>query len=65
FQRARAAGDLPADESPADLARFVATLAAGMAVQAAGGADGPQLHRLIRIALRAWPGTERIRKGEQ
>ena len=56
LERARTAGDLPADSSPADLARFVFTLTDGVAVQAAGGASRSQLRRVVDIALRAWPG---------
>src|SRR5262249_46977495 len=45
FERAAAEGDLPAGADPADLARYVATVAQGMAVQAAGGASGEELQR--------------------
>jgi hypothetical protein len=55
LERARAEGDLPAKTNPADLARYVMTVAQGMAVQAAGGASRDQLERIIEIALRAWP----------
>ena len=54
--RARAEGDLPPDAEPADLARYVVTVIRGMAVQATGGASLRQLRRVVRIALRAWPG---------
>lgn len=53
---ARAAGDLPGDANPADLARYVVTVIRGMAVQAAGGATRGELEAVIRTALRAWPG---------
>jgi AcrR family transcriptional regulator len=55
FQRARAEGDLPAGTDPADLARYLAALIYGMAVQAAGGAKRADLRRVAEIALRAWP----------
>lgn len=55
LQRAIAEGDLPADANPADLARYVATVTYGMAVQAASGASRAQLRRVARLALRAWP----------
>jgi len=55
FERALADGDLPADSDPADLARYVATVLRGMAVQAAGGATREDLRRVMEIALRAWP----------
>jgi hypothetical protein len=32
------------------------TVIQGIAVQAASGAAGPELRRVIQTALRAWPG---------
>jgi AcrR family transcriptional regulator len=55
FRRAVAEGDLPADANPADLARYVATVTYGMAVQAASGASRAQLRRVAQLALRNWP----------
>ncbi len=55
LERARSEGDLPADDDPADLARFVTTLTDGMAVQAAGGSGPDELRRVAQRALRAWP----------
>jgi AcrR family transcriptional regulator len=55
LQRARKEGDLPADADPADLARYINTVAQGVAVQASSGANRRQLDRVIDIALRAWP----------
>lgn len=55
LKRAKAEGDLPADANPADLARFVATVLHGIAVQAAGGASRAQLARVVCTAIRAWP----------
>ena len=55
FARAKAAGDLPADSNPADLARYVATVIHGMAVEAAGGASRKQLRNVAEMALRTWP----------
>ena len=55
FEKAVADGDLPAETSPSDLARYVATLSHGIAVQAAGGASRAQLQRVAKLALRAWP----------
>ena len=54
---AQEAGDLPADQTPADLARFVMTVAAGIAVQAASGAPRAALRRAADMALRAWPAS--------
>jgi AcrR family transcriptional regulator len=59
FERAKAEGDLSPDDDPADLARFLATLGHGMAVQAAGGASREELQRVAELALRGWPGARR------
>ncbi len=56
FARAITEGDLPPDSDPADLARYVTTVSQGMAVQAAGGASGADLRKVMELALRAWPG---------
>jgi len=55
FERAVLDGDLAADSDPADLARYVATIIHGMAVQAASGASRTALRRLAVMALRSWP----------
>src|SRR5881628_3765300 len=55
LERAKSDGDLPADADPADLARYVATVIHGMAVQAASGASRDDLQRVIQTVLRAWP----------
>jgi AcrR family transcriptional regulator len=55
LKRAKAEGDLPKDADPAALSRFVATVAEGMAVQAAGGASRAELRRIAETAMAAWP----------
>ncbi len=55
LERAQAQGDLPGGADPARLARFVATVFQGMAVQAAGGASREELADVARMALTAWP----------
>ncbi len=55
FQRAKSEGDLPANVNPADLARYVATILYGMAVQAAGGVSRDKLQRVAEITLRTLP----------
>ena len=55
FQRAVAEGDLGADAEPELIARYVMTIANGIAVQAAGGAAGEDLQRVADAALRNWP----------
>lgn len=54
--RAQKEGDLPADVRPADLARYVTTVAQGLSVQAASGATTAQLRRVAELALLNWPG---------
>ncbi|MGW8378938.1 TetR/AcrR family transcriptional regulator [Streptomyces sp. ODS28] len=55
FQQAVDEGDLPPDADPEQLARYVMTVANGIAVQAAGGATRPELQRVADAALRNWP----------
>jgi AcrR family transcriptional regulator len=55
LESAKLAGELPVSVDCADLARFVATVTHGLAVQAASGATRRQLQRVAEIALRAWP----------
>ena len=55
FERAVTEGDLPADASPDDLARYVATIYQGMTVQASSGACRDSLRRVVDLAMQAWP----------
>ena len=55
FQRAKRDGDLPRNADPATLARFVATIVHGIAVQATSGATRAELQRVAKLALRALP----------
>lgn len=55
LERAHSEGDLPADASPGDLARYLATVTQGIAVQAAGGASREELLRVATIVLQCWP----------
>ena len=55
FECAKLEGDLPPGVDAADLARYVTTVNQGMAVQAAGGASGEELNRIVDTALRVWP----------
>lgn len=50
---ARRAGELPKDISPADFARFIATVMAGLAVQAVNGASREEMKRTADLALNA------------
>ena len=53
--RAKREGDLHKDADPASLARYVATVIHGMAVQAVSGVSRPELRRVAETALKAWP----------
>ena len=55
FQRAIDEGDLPSNVDASGLARFVATVTHGMAVQAASGASRKELLRVKDMFLRMWP----------
>lgn len=55
FERALAEGELPATVSAADLARYVATVIQGMAVQSASGASPEDLRSVADTALKAFP----------
>ncbi|WP_345527547.1 TetR/AcrR family transcriptional regulator [Nocardioides endophyticus] len=55
FQRAVDEGDLPATATPVDLARYVMTVANGIAVQAVSGASRAELERVATAAMKAWP----------
>ena len=54
-------GEIPADTDPLTLARFVAAVIEGMAVQARDGADEATLLGIADVALRAWPAGGRAR----
>src|ERR1700758_2518921 len=55
LKRAKREGDLPSNVDAIALARFVATVMYGMAVQAAGGAAPKELRAIVDTALGAWP----------
>src|SRR6266567_3340510 len=52
----KAMGEISGDADPITLARFVAAVIEGMAVQARDGADEATLLGIADIALTAWPG---------
>jgi len=56
FSRAVAEGDLPPHADPGALARYVAAVNHGMAVQAADGASREELGQIVDMALRTWRG---------
>lgn len=49
------AKELPKGVAADDLARYVATVMQGLAVQAASGATGEELAGIADVALRSWP----------
>lgn len=55
FDRAKRDGDLPPTTDTAALTQFIVSLMNGMAVQAVGGNDRDTLHRMIDLAMTAWP----------
>ncbi|MBB5840647.1 TetR/AcrR family transcriptional regulator [Kribbella italica] len=54
FRRAVDEDDLPSGADPRQLARYVMTVAFGLAVQAAGGLSHDQLDEIVDTTLRAW-----------
>jgi AcrR family transcriptional regulator len=52
FAKAQRAGELPRDISPADLARFITTVMAGLAVQAVNGASREEMIRTADLVLK-------------
>jgi AcrR family transcriptional regulator len=55
FERAVQEGDLPDETDCATLARYIATVLNGLAVQAASGATEKELRLVSAMAMRAWP----------
>lgn len=55
FDRALKEGELPADTSAADLARFFAVTIQGFALQAQHGGTREELLRVIDVAMARWP----------
>lgn len=58
FARAVQEGDLPAGTDPGALARYLTTVANGIAVQAAAGDSPEQLHAVADIALASLPAAK-------
>lgn len=55
FKQFQSSGALPADADPDALARYIVTIAWGMAVEAQSGASRSDLHRTVKQALASWP----------
>jgi hypothetical protein len=52
---ARDEGDPSADSDASAVARYLVGVMRGMAVEAAGGASGRELHKIVDVAMCAWP----------
>ena len=52
LQQAQSEGELPAEIQPADFARYLSSVMAGLCIQAANGATKAELRRAAEIALR-------------
>jgi AcrR family transcriptional regulator len=59
LERALAEGDLPEGAEPKALARYIVAVMRGMAVEAASGAEGKDLHQIVDIVMRGWPASKR------
>ncbi|GAA3722509.1 TetR/AcrR family transcriptional regulator [Streptomyces tremellae] len=59
FRRAVEEGDLPRDADPEALARYLMTVANGIAVQASGGTPRSDLQLVADMALLNWPPDTR------
>ncbi len=55
LERALGEGDLPSGSNAPALARYVAAVMRGMAVEAASGASGAELNQIVDVAMSAWP----------
>ena len=55
FERAKDEGDLAATTDATALARYVATISQGIAVQAVSGATRDQLKQIVDMVLATWP----------
>jgi AcrR family transcriptional regulator len=55
LERAKAEGDLPATADATVLARYIATMMQGIAVQAVGGTARDDLKKIAEMVLATWP----------
>jgi AcrR family transcriptional regulator len=55
LEKAKAEGDLPATADATALARYIATMMQGMAVQAVGGTTRADLKKIAEMVLATWP----------
>lgn len=57
--RGQSDGDVPQGANAGELATYFATVMAGLAVQAKGGASRSKLEAVVRAAVSAWPANPR------
>ena len=62
FEWAVREGDLPGGTDCAILARYIATVLNGLAVQAASGATEKGLRQVAAVVIRAWPAWPSTRR---
>ncbi len=62
FDQAKKAGDLPKSANSAALARYLATMAMGISMQASSGASTKELREVAAVALAGWPAADTARK---
>ena len=62
FAQALTERDLPTHSNPADLARFVTALIAGLSIQSTNGAHRADLLRVSELAMRFWPVSRSVRQ---
>lgn len=55
LEQAKSEGDLPQAADPTALARYIATIAQGLAVQAVGGTTRDELKKTVEMVLMTWP----------
>ncbi|RYG71670.1 TetR/AcrR family transcriptional regulator [bacterium] len=55
LKRAQAEGDLAADASPENLARYLNAVISGMAIEAIDGASYEDLCEVVALVLKSWP----------
>lgn len=59
LERSLSEGDLPPGSNPRALALYIVAVMRGMAVEAASGVKGKDLHQIVDTAMRAWPTSTR------
>lgn len=59
FERAKAEGELDSTTDSAALARYIATISQGLAVQAVSGAKRDDLKKIVEMVLATWPPAVR------